>query len=316
MNRYLSRPSLLYCHSMAVMLVLTLCMAPVFAAVKLDPVIIGKASGATPTVADDGVIRIGWSRTDVAVTVDGMTLPAPAGLGSWAAFTAMGDHAMVMGDTVVFQDEVDAAMNAAFANGLGVTGLHNHFFFDSPKVYFMHIGGEGKADALAAGVKAVWDAIRAIRAARPQPASGFGGATPIPGDFDAEALAKIIGHPATTTDGVVKFTIGRTGRMHGQQIGASMGLTTWAAFSGSDALAAIDGDFIMTADEVQPVLRALRAAGLHVVALHNHMMGEQPGFYFTHYWGKGPATELARAFRSALDAQAVVSKVQAQEHAP
>lgn len=311
MNRTLFRPSV----AAAALLVLTLCVAPVFAAVKLDPAIIGKASGATPSVAEDGVVRIGWSRTDVAVTVDGMTLPAPAGLGSWAAFAAMGDHAMVMGDTVVFQDEVDAAMDAAFAHGLGVTGLHNHFFYDSPKVYFMHIGGEGEGGALATGVKAVWDAIRVVRAARPQPASGFGGATPVAGDFDADALAKIVGHPAPVTGGVAKITIGRSGRMHGQTIGASMGLTTWAAFSGSDALAAIDGDFIMTADEVQPVLRALRDKGLHVVALHNHMMAEQPGFYFTHFWGKGPAAELARAFRSALDAQAAVSK-QPRQHAP
>ena len=178
----------------------------------------------------------------------------------------------------------------------------------------MHIGGTGEADALAAGVKAVWDAIRAVRSARPQPASGFGGAAPVAGDFDADALTEIVGHPATTADAVVKITIGRAGHMHGQSIGASMGLTTWAAFSGSDAVATIDGDFIMSANEVQPVLRALRDAGLHIVALHNHMTGEQPAFYFTHYWGKGPAAELARGFRTALDAQAVVSK--AQQHEP
>ena len=302
--------------SIPLLLALALCAAPVFAGGKLDPASIGEASGATPTVAEDGVVRIGWSRTDVAVTVDGMKLPPAAGLGSWAAFRAMDGGAMVMGDTVVFEDEVDAAMDAAFAHGLDVTALHNHFFYDSPKVYFMHIGGEGEADALAAGVKAVWDAIRAVRAERAQPASRFGGAAPIDGDFDADELAEIVGHPATTADGVVKITIGRTGRMHGQTIGASMGLTTWAAFSGSDASAAIDGDFIMSGDEVQPVLRALRNAGLPVVALHNHMVDEQPGFYFTHYWDNGPATELARAFRCALDAQAVVSGAQAQQHEP
>jgi hypothetical protein len=197
-----------------------------------------------------------------------------------------------------------------------VTALHNHFFYDSPKVYFMHIGGQGEADALAAGVKAVWDAIRALRAERAQPASGFGGAAPVDGELDADELAEIVGHPAITTDGVVKITIGRDGHMHGQTIGGSMGLTTWAAFSGSDARAAIDGDFIMSGDEVQPVLRALRNADLHVVALHNHMVDEQPGFYFTHYWGKGPATELARGFRRALDAQAAVSEAQAQQHEP
>ena len=178
----------------------------------------------------------------------------------------------------------------------------------------MHIGGAGEAGALATGVKAVWEAIRAVRAARPQPATGFGGDTPVPGEFDADALAKIVGHPAPVNGGVAKITIGREGRMHGQPIGASMGLTTWAAFSGSDALAAIDGDFIMTANEVQPVLRALREAGLHVVALHNHMIGEQPAFYFTHFWGKGPAAELARGFRSVLDAQATAADIAAAPH--
>jgi hypothetical protein len=312
MNHCPSRSTL----SIPLLLVLALCAAPVFAGGKLDPASIGEASGATPSVAEDGVVRIGWSRIDVPVTVDGMVLPPAAGLGSWAAFRAVGDCAMVMGDTVVFEDEVDAAMDAAFAHELDVTALHNHFFYDSPRVHFMHIGGEGEADALAAGVKAVWDAIRAVRAERAQPASGFGGAAPVDGDFDADELAEIVGHPAATIDGVVKITIGRAGRMHGQTIGASMGLTTWAAFSGSDALAAIGGDFIMSGDEVQPVLRALRNAGLHIVALHNHMIGEQPGFYFTHYWGKGPATELARGFRSALDAQAAVSGAQAQQHEP
>jgi hypothetical protein len=310
MSRCRFSPSL----SMAALLMWAVCMAPALAAESLDAATIGKASGTTASTTEDGVVRIGWSRTDVAVTVDGMRLPPAASLGSWAAFTAMDAGAMVMGDTVVFQDEVDAAMDAAFAHGLDVTALHNHFFYDSPKVYFMHIGGEGEAEALATGVKAVWDAIRAVRAARPQPASGFGGVPPVAGEFDAAALAAIVGHPAPMTDGVVKITIGRNGRMHGQTIGASMGLTTWAAFSGSDALAAIDGDFIMTAEEVQPVLRALREAGLHVVALHNHMMAEQPGFYFTHFWGKGPAADLARGFRGVLDAQAAME--QPQQHAP
>lgn len=290
-----------------VTLLLTTCMAPVLAAEQLDPAAIGDASGTTASVSDDGVVRIGWSRTDVEVTVDGMTLPPAAGLGSWAAFTATGDGAMVMGDTVVFQDEVDAAMDAAFAHDLSVTALHNHFFYDSPKVYFMHIGGDGDAEALAAGVKAVWDAIRAVREAEPQPASGFGGAAPVPGDLDADALSDIVEHPAAVNGGVAKITIARTGHMHGRTIRGSMGLTTWAAFSGSDEHAAIDGDFIMASEEVQPVLRALREGGLHVVALHNHMVAEQPGFYFTHYWGKGPATTLARAFRRALDAQAAAS---------
>lgn len=278
------------------------------AAASLDAASIGKAAGAIANLQSDGVVKIGWSRSDVSVTVDGMKLPPAAGLGSWAAFAPMGNQAMVMGDTVVFQDEVDAAMDAAFAHGLHVTGLHNHFFYDQPKVYFMHIEGEGSPTELAADVKAVWDAIKAVRAARPQPADGFDGPVPTPGKIDTQMLAKIVDHPVAANNGSPKITLGTTGRMHDQSIGASMGLTTWAAFSGSDQLAAMDGDFIMRADEVQPVLRALRKAGIHIVALHNHMIGGEPAFYFTHFWGKGKAADLARGFRAALDAQVAAAK--------
>jgi hypothetical protein len=278
-------------------------------AASLDAAVIGRAAGVKATAQSDGVVKIGWSRADVPVTVDGMRLSPAAGLGSWAAFSPMADgSAMVMGDTVVFQDEVDAAMDAAFAHGLTVTALHNHFFYDTPKVYFMHIGGEGSPETLAAGVKAVWTAIRAVRSAHPRPAVGFAGMTPMAGHIDAGALGKIVGQPAVDMQGVAKITIGRSGSMQGMQVGGSMGLTTWAAFSGSDEAAAMDGDFIMTAAQVQPVLHALRKAGIHVVALHNHMMDVQPDLYFTHFWGKGEATELARGFRAALDDQAAVKQ--------
>jgi hypothetical protein len=270
---------------------------------QLDADRIAAASGSKATTTKEGVVRIAWARTDVSVTVDGMHLKPFAGLGSWAALTPAPHGAMVMGDTVVFEDEVTPAMDAAFAGGLEVTGLHNHFLHDEPKVYFMHIGGQGDADKLAAAVKGVWDAIKKVRAEHAKPAKRFAGDAPKEGKIDAEAVDKILGHKSETQQGVVKVTIGRDGAMHGVKVGGSMGLTTWAAFSGGDELAAVDGDFIMTAEEVQPVLRALRKAGIHVVALHNHMIGEQPAFYFTHYWGKGPARELAKGVKSALDAQ-------------
>ena len=117
------------------------------------------------------------------------------------------------------------------------------------------------------------------------------------------AVESALGHKSETQGGVVKVTVGRDATMHGTKIGGPMGLTTWAAFSGSDESAAVDGDFIMTANEVQPVLRALRKAGIHIVALHNHMVGEQPAFYFTHFWGKGKPEELAQGLKAALDAQ-------------
>ena len=274
---------------------------------KLDADKIGKAAGTKATTTPDGVVRIGWPRTDVKVTVDGMPLKPFAGLGSWAAFKAAKHGAMAMGDTVVFQDEVTPAMDAAFENGLEVTALHNHFFFDEPKVYFMHVGGSGDPEKLAKGVKAVWDAIKAVRKERPMPASRFSGDVPKVGTIDTEAIEKILGHKGEAQVGVVKVTIGREGTMHGVKVGGSMGLTTWAAFSGSDDLAAVDGDFIMTAKEVQPILRALRKANIHVVAIHNHMMGEQPAFYFTHFWGKGKAADLATGLKSVLDAQKKVA---------
>jgi hypothetical protein len=270
---------------------------------SLDANKIAAAAGTKATTMKDGVVRITWARTDVAVNVDGMQLKPFAGLGSWAAFTPTAHGAMVMGDTVVFEDEAEPAMDAAFASGLEVTALHNHFFYDEPKVYFMHIGGKGDPERLATAVRSVWDAIKKVRSASATPAKRFAGEVPKAGKINTEALENILGSKSETQQGVVKVTIGRDGAMHGVKMGGSMGLTTWAAFSGGDALAAVDGDFIMTGEEVQPVLRALRKGGIHIVALHNHMIGEQPAFYFTHFWGKGPSQELAKSVKSALEAQ-------------
>lgn len=197
---------------------------------------IGRIVGVKATTGKDGVVRVGWARADVPVRVDGVPLHPFAGLGSWAAFTATEHGAMVMGDTVVFEDEVTPAMDAAFASGLEVTALHNHFFFDEPKVYFMHIGGSGDVERLALAVRAVWDAIKAVRKDHARPATGFGADTPRPGRIDAKAIEGILGHAGESQGGVVKVTIGREGTMHDARVGGSMGLTTWAAFSGGDTL--------------------------------------------------------------------------------
>lgn len=267
---------------------------------------VGEIMGTKTTTTPDGVVRVAWPRSDVKVQIDGMPLHPFLGLGTWAAFQS-GEHgSMVMGDTVVFQDEVNPAIDAAFAHGLEVTALHNHFFFDEPKVYFMHIGGEGCPDKLAEGVKAVWDAVKKVRAENPQPAKSFAGGVPKAGTLDADRLGKIIGAEAVAQDGMVKIIIGRDAAMHKMKFGGSMGLTTWAAFAGSDELASMDGDFAMTAAEVQPVLEALREADINIVAIHNHMIGESPAYYFVHFWGKGKSAELAKGFKSALDAQAKV----------
>jgi len=255
------------------------------------------------TTTDDGVVRIGWSRDDVPVRIDDIAFPPAAGLGSWAAFMAVGDHAMLMGDTVVFEDEITPAMDAAFAHGLSVTALHNHFTYDDPPVYFMHVGGMGEPQALAEGVKAMWDAIRAVRADHPAPRRRTGAGAVGTGELDVSVLERILGANASVNGDVAKFVFAKEGEMHGVRIGGSMGLTTWAAFIGDDEAAAVGGDFMMTADEVQPVMRALRRRDIHIVALHNHMIGEEPTSYFLHFWGRGPAKDLASAIHEALDAQ-------------
>jgi len=193
---------------------------------------IGEIMGVKATTTKDDVVRVSWPRTDINVEVDGVALRPFAGLGTWAAFQATEHGAMVMGDTVVFQDEVNPAMDAAFANGLEVTALHNHFFFDEPKVYFMHIGGTGDPEKLAKGVKAVWDAVKTIRADNSQPAKRFDSHVPKSGSLDAEALAKILETKAETQDGIAKFTIGREAAMHGAKFGGSMGLN-WRSSTGT-----------------------------------------------------------------------------------
>jgi len=271
----------------------------------LDAKIIEQATGQKATTTPDGVVRISWARDDVVVNIDTMPLQPAAGLGSWAAFEAMPhERAMVMGDTVVFADEITPAMDAAFARGLTITGLHNHFIFDRPPVYFMHIGGTGSAEQLGGAVKSMWDAIKAVRKEHPTPQDRFPGGVPQQtGKFNVPALEKILGSKAEDNKGTIKFTFARTGMMDGVPISGSMGLTTWASFSGNPSQAVADGDFIMTGNEVQPVMHALRKAGIHVVALHNHMIGEQPPFYFLHFWGKGPPQELAQGIKAALATQ-------------
>jgi hypothetical protein len=247
----------------------------------------------------EGVYKVTFPRNDVKIVVDGWTMPPFMGLGTWAAFTK-GEHteAMVMGDTVLFEDEVNAAMSAALDNGLNVTALHNHFFFDHPKVYFMHIEAEGTADKLAGAVKKVYDTIKNIRAANPQPKDSFG-ATSLPekNSINAAPLNEVLGAQGESKDGMVKFTIGRPAKMHGVTIDKDMGVNTWAAFAGSDDNAIVDGDFAVTEDELQPVLRSLLKEKINIVAIHQHMTYEEPRIMFFHYWGRGRAKDLANAIK-------------------
>ncbi|MFN2507894.1 MAG: DUF1259 domain-containing protein [Chthoniobacterales bacterium] len=255
----------------------------------------------------EGVYKVTFPRDDVKVAVSGWTMPPFMGLGTWAAFQGSDDKAMMMGDTVLFEDEVNAAMSAALDNGLSVTALHNHFFFDRPKVFFMHIGGEGAADKLAAAVRKVYESVKAVRAASGKPgetfsdASGKGkAALPEKSSITIAPLNEVFAMQGEAKDGMAKFTIGRKAEMGGMEIGKAIGVNTWAAFAGSDDNALVDGDFAMTEDELQPVLKTLRGAGINIVAIHNHMTHENPRIMFLHYWGRGPARELAGAVKAAL----------------
>jgi hypothetical protein len=250
----------------------------------------------------EGVYRVSFLRSDVKVAVDGWTMPPFMGLGTWAAFT-QGSHteAIVMGDTVLFEDEANPAMSVALESGLSVTALHNHFFFDHPKVYFMHIEGQGTTEQLATAVRKVYDKIKEIRAANPQPKDSFG-ATSLPGksSISAEPLNKVFGMSGEVNNGMVKFTIGHPATMHGVKIDNAMGVNTWMAFAGSDDNALVDGDFAVTEDELQSALKAIRVGGINIVAIHSHMTHEQPRILFFHYWGRGPAKKLAEAIEGAL----------------
>lgn len=252
----------------------------------------------------EGVFKVTSPRNDVAVIVDGRKLDPFLGLTSWAAFTAGKEaETMVMGDLVLFQDEVNPVMSAALENGLTVTALHNHFFHDDPKVYFMHIGGEGGPEKLATGVRAAFDAVGKIRAANAKPAEGFGGpAIAVENSISPEPLEEILEMKGTAKDGMFKISVGRDVEMDcGCKVGGAMGVASWAAFGGSDDAASVDGDFAVTAAELQPTLKSLRSNGINIVAIHNHMTGEQPQIIFFHYWGKGKAGELATSLKKALD---------------
>ena len=249
----------------------------------------------------EGVFKVTFPRTDIKTTVAGVRMNPELGLTAWAAFTRAGDHAMVMGDIVLLESEVNLLMSVALENGLEVTALHNHFLWDNPKAMFMHIGGMGNEEKLAGAVGKVFDNLKAV--IRDKPKLPYAQIDPAQTSLDGKRIAEIVATPGSLNHGVYKIVIGRTIEMGGQKIGKEMGVNTWAAFAGSDELAVVDGDFAMLESEVQGVLKALRAGDITIVAIHNHMTFENPRMVFLHYWGIGPTAQLARTLRTALDTQ-------------
>jgi Domain of Unknown Function (DUF1259) len=250
----------------------------------------------------DGVLKVNIPRTDLRVTIGQRPAPTPFGFGGWVALTKGEGMDVMMGDLVLTEDEVNPVMSALLQNGLDVTALHNHFFWEQPRIFYMHVHGMGAADDLARRVKPAIDLIdQAAKQAQGSPAPSPAQSSPT---LDGAALAKIVGTPGEQTGPVYKITIGRPDinvRQHGAAINARMGLNTWAAFAGTDADAMVAGDVAMLENELTPVLRSLRANDINVVAIHHHMTDVTPVVIFLHYYGTGPAAKLAQAVRSAAD---------------
>lgn len=249
----------------------------------------------------EGTFKVSVPRSDLKVRTAGARMTPPLGLTSWATFMRAGEQTMMMGDMVLSESQVNPVMSVALDNGLEVTALHNHFLWAAPQVMFMHIGGTGDTDSLAAAVGKVFAKIRDTSAQDAGPAAAI---DPARTSLDPKKIDGVLGHKGEFKEGVYKIVVGRTTKMHGHTVGNTMGVNTWMAFAGSDDQAIVDGDFAMLESELQGVLKALRRAGIHIVAIHNHMTHEEPRFVFLHYWGVGCTVALAEGLKAALAATA------------
>jgi len=249
----------------------------------------------------DNVLKVNIPRNDLKVTVAGVATPTPFGFGGWVAMSkGDGGHQVLMGDLVLLQEEVNPVMSALLDNGFDVTALHNHFFWDEPRMFYMHVHGHGTAADLARKLKPAIDLIGKSSGGSTPPAASSAAQSAL----DTAKLVQIVGTPGEQTGAVYKFTLGRNDLKvveMGAPINARMGLNTWAAFTGTNEKAAIAGDVAMLESEVTPVLQALRKNGLDVVAIHHHMTNDRPVIIFLHYWGTGPADKLAMGFKAAVN---------------
>jgi len=266
---------------------------------KLDIQKIEQITGMKGT-EKNGEYKITVPQNDLNVVVDGFKIIPPMGLGSWAAFTPCADSAMVMGDIIVTETDLKPVQQEVIRQGLMVTAIHNHFVRNHPNVMYMHIDGKGKVDQLATHVKAIFDKVKEVRGKDPKE----GKVDSVINTISTALLDSIIGKKGEMSKGVYKYTIGRPDvqlQEHGIPVSTFLGFNTWSAWQGSPEKAAVAGDFTMLEEEVAPVIRALVENGIEVVAVHNHMVQEKPRIFFLHYWGVGPAAQLAKGFRAALD---------------
>jgi hypothetical protein len=245
----------------------------------------------------DGVWVFSFPRSDLKVSIEGEPVPPAFGLGSWTAWKETRQGMMVMGDLVLLEKEINPVLSALVEAGIRITALHNHFIGEQPRVMYMHIHGSGPTFRLAEGIRKALD-----QTATPPPIASPGRNVPPAPTLDTKRLEEIIRHPGQTAGGVFKITVGRPGvQIEGMELTSTMGMNSWIGMIGAEEKAHAIGDIAMLGPEVNPVTRALRRHGVNIVALHNHMLDEEPRIFFLHYWGTGKAQNLARAFRDALD---------------
>lgn len=251
---------------------------------------------------NNGAYKITIPQNDLDVKVDGFKIIPAMGLSTWVAFTPAKNGVMVMGDIIVTETDLRPVQQEVIKQGLTSTAIHNHFVRSHPNIMFMHLGGSGSIEVIAQKAKAVLDKVKEVRGS--DPSKGNASNESVQNSLDTKKLDKILGYKAEMSKGVYKYTIGRPDvklTEYGVPVSAFLGFNTWAAFQGTPDKASVAGDFTMLENEVEPVLKALIENGIEIVALHNHMVHEQPRIFFLHYWGVGNAEQLAKALRAALD---------------
>jgi hypothetical protein len=265
----------------------------------LDTTTIEKITGVKGK-SNNGEYKITIPQNDLNVEVDGFKIIPPMGLGTWIAFTPAKDGSMIMGDIILTETDLKPVQQEVIKQGLTISAIHNHFVRSHPNVMYMHIGGTGKTEDMAAKAKAVLDKVAESRGHNPSASS----VADVSYSVDSKKLDEILGYKGEMSKGVYKYTIGRPDvllKEHGVTVTTFLGFNTWAAFQGNPDHAAVAGDFTMLEEEVAPVIKALIENGIEVVAVHNHMVHEQPRIFFLHYWGVGNAEQLAKGLKTALD---------------
>jgi hypothetical protein len=254
-----------------------------------------------PGAVSGDVHRYGFPRSDLQVTLDGVAIKPALALGGWAAFKPMQNGAMVMGDIVLLETEINPVMAKLLEGGIEITAVHNHLLRANPATFYMHIGGHGDPVKMA-------EVIRSALAQSKTPLTPPAAATPPAIDLDMAQLDQIIGAKGQANGGVYQFNVPRRDPI------TESGMTVPAAMGSAHAInfqptgggnAAITGDFVVTGDEVNPLIRTLRSNGIEVTAIHSHMLTEQPRLIFTHFWATGNALKLAKALRAALEKTAI-----------